>query len=69
MSNIFVGTSLPSLTTNLGATPQMGWNTWNKFHCDINADLIKQTADKMVDLGLQELGYQFLNIDDCWQES
>ena len=45
----------------------MGWNSWNKFHCDISGDLIKQTADKLVELGLSDLGYTYVNIDDCWQ--
>ena len=44
----------------------MGWNTWNKFACEINEDLIKQTANRIIDLGLDKLGYNFVNIDDCW---
>lgn len=51
------------------ATPQMGWNSWNKFACDINEDLIKATADALVDTGLAKLGYNFVNLDDCWQAS
>ncbi|WP_222853583.1 NPCBM/NEW2 domain-containing protein [Fodinicola acaciae] len=48
------------------ASPPMGWNSWNKFGCDINENLIKQTADAMVANGLDRLGYQYVNIDDCW---
>ena len=55
-----------ALDNGLGAVPQMGWNTWNKFHCDIHEDLILQTADKMVEMGLVKLGYEYLNLDDCW---
>ena len=50
----------------LGATPQMGWNSWNKFACDIDEKLIRETADAMVRLGLKDAGYQYVNIDDCW---
>ena len=50
----------------LGATPQMGWSTWNKFGCNIQEDILRATADKMVELGLVEAGYVYLNIDDCW---
>lgn len=50
----------------LAQTPQMGWNSWNKFGCDINEELIKQTADKMQELGLPDYGYVYLNLDDCW---
>ena len=50
----------------LAATPQMGWNSWNKFGVNINEDLIKATADKMVELGLVDAGYIYLNLDDGW---
>ena len=51
---------------NLAMTPQMGWNSWNKFACNIDEKLIRETADAMVKLGLKEAGYQYINIDDCW---
>ena len=44
----------------------MGWNTWNKFGCAINEDLIKATADYIVELGLDKVGYKYVNLDDCW---
>jgi len=44
----------------------MGWNTWNRYHCNINATIIKANADKIVELGLDKLGYVYVNIDDCW---
>ena len=50
----------------LGATPQMGWSTWHKFGCNIEEGILRETADKMVELGLVDAGYVYLNIDDCW---
>ena len=47
-------------------TPPMGWNSWNTFGPNINEQLIFDTADKMVETGLLELGYEYLVIDDCW---
>lgn len=44
----------------------MGWNTWNKFGCDINEDLIMQAADAMVESGMKDAGYEYIVIDDCW---
>ena len=44
----------------------MGWNSWNTFGTDINEQLIRDTADKMVDTGLLNAGYEYLVIDDCW---
>ena len=49
-------------------TPPMGWNSWNTFGHNINEDLIKTTADAMVENGLLEAGYNYLVIDDCWAE-
>lgn len=50
----------------LAVTPPMGWNSWNKFACDINEDLIKEAADEMVSSGMKEAGYEYIVIDDCW---
>lgn len=47
-------------------TPPMGWNSWNTFGKDINEQLIKETADRMVSEGLLDCGYEYLVIDDCW---
>ncbi|KAH1233948.1 Alpha-galactosidase [Glycine max] len=56
------------LDNGLGHTPPMGWNSWNHFACNIKEDLIRETADAMVSTGLAALGYQYINIDDCWGE-
>lgn len=50
----------------LALTPPMGWNSWNKFACDINEELIKTIADEMVVSGLRDAGYVYINLDDCW---
>ena len=47
----------------------MGFNTWNRFTCNINETLVRDTADAIVASGLLDLGYTYLNIDDCWQVS
>lgn len=61
--------SLAVKTTDngLGLTPQMGWNSWNHFGCGINETLIQKTADLLVEKGLADKGYKYLNLDDCWQ--
>ena len=43
-------------------TPPMGWNSWNTFGADINEQLIRDTADIMVDKGLLDLGYEYLAL-------
>jgi alpha-galactosidase len=52
----------------LAATPPMGWNSWNTFGCNINEQLIKEVADAMVSSGMQAVGYEYVNIDDCWMD-
>ena len=52
---------------SLAATPPMGWNSWNKFGCNVSETLIKEMADAMVSSGMRDAGYQYIVIDDCWQ--
>ncbi|XP_057427995.1 alpha-galactosidase-like isoform X2 [Lotus japonicus] len=52
----------------IGQTPPMGWNSWNHFGCDVNESIVRETADAMVSTGLAALGYQYINLDDCWAE-
>jgi alpha-galactosidase len=51
----------------LASTPPMGWNSWNKFGCNVSEDMIRQMADAMVKSGMKDAGYQYIVIDDCWQ--
>ena len=53
----------------LAKTPPMGWNSWNRFACNVSEKLIKQMADEMVASGMQKAGYEYVVIDDCWQVS
>lgn len=56
------------IDNGLGRAPPMGWNSWNHFGCNIQEKLIRETADAMVTSGLAALGYQYINLDDCWAE-
>eukprot|EP00056_Hartaetosiga_gracilis_P011205 m.168641 g.168641 ORF g.168641 m.168641 type:complete len:877 (+) comp13466_c5_seq1:51-2681(+) len=48
-------------------SPPMGFNSWNFYHCNINENIVRQVATAMVNNGMKDAGYQFVNIDDCWQ--
>ena len=50
----------------LAQTPPMGWNSWNTFGHRINEQVIRDTADAMVEKGLRDAGYEYVVIDDCW---
>ena len=57
----------PRLDNGLARTPPMGWNSWNRFGCNVSEDLIRGIADGMVASGMRDAGYQYVTIDDCWQ--
>jgi alpha-galactosidase len=53
---------------NLALSPPMGWNSWNYFGCDhVNEKVIREITDAMISSGLKDAGYEYINIDDCWQ--
>ena len=52
----------------LALTPQMGWNSWNKFGTDINEQMVKEMADALVSTGLRDAGYNHILLDDGWME-
>ena len=48
--------------------PAMGWNSWNAFGSGNTEELTKAMADKMVELGLDKLGYSYCVLDDgCYK--
>jgi len=66
---LLLAAPLAALDDGLARTPPMGWNSWNKFGCNVSEDLIKTMADAMVSSGMKDAGYQYIVIDDCWQIS
>ena len=64
---LFSFSAYPQKFEGLALTPPMGWNSWNKFGCDVSEKLIKDIADAMVVSGMKDAGYEYIIIDDCWQ--
>ncbi len=50
----------------LAALPPMGWNSYNAFGSRINDALIRAQVDALVASGMQEAGYQYVNLDEGW---
>ncbi|KZT64433.1 glycoside hydrolase family 27 protein [Daedalea quercina L-15889] len=57
-----------ALNNGVARLPVLGCNTWNAYGCDIDEDVILETASLMKSLGLQDAGYAHVNLDDCWAE-
>jgi len=56
-----------SCNNTLSLTPPMGWNSWNVFGGNVKESHVRAAADAMVKSGLINHGWNFINIDDCWQ--
>ena len=52
----------------IAMTPPMGWNSWNRFACNIDETKIRAVTDAMAASGMKAAGYQYVIIDDCWQK-
>jgi alpha-galactosidase len=50
----------------LALTPPMGWNDWYTFYEKPSDALMRKAADIMIQSGLADHGYQYVNIDDSW---
>jgi len=64
-----IGQDKPPISKDLALTPPMGWNSWNKFACNVSEEMIRSMADALIKSGMKDAGYQYVNIDDCWQVS
>jgi alpha-galactosidase len=53
----------------IALTPPMGWNSWNCFAGEVSAEKVKRAAEVMVKTGLVNYGWNYVNIDDYWQNN
>ena len=54
------------LDNGLALTPPMGWNSYNHYACLPNQSIIESNAKAVVDLGLADLGYDYVTCDCGW---
>jgi alpha-galactosidase len=52
----------------LALTPPMGWNSWYIHYADVTEQHMRKAADTMIDSGMADYGYMYVNIDDCWMK-
>ncbi len=70
VSNV-IGKALQILTIKAGSelalTPIMGWNSWNCWGINVSEDKVKSSAQALIDKGLIDYGWSYINVDDGWQ--
>ncbi|VEN45457.1 unnamed protein product [Callosobruchus maculatus] len=72
------GSGVSPLDNGLAKTPPMGWLAWERFRCNtdckndpdncISENLFRTMADILVNEGYAKVGYEYINVDDCWLE-
>lgn len=70
--------TISALDNGVFLRPPMGWISWGRFRCIMDCDtypddcisdrLFMDMADRMAQDGWRDAGYEYINIDDCWQE-
>ncbi len=50
----------------LALTPPMGWNSWYIHYDRVSDSIMRNAADQMIETGMADYGYEYVNIDDCW---
>lgn len=51
----------------IALTPPMGWNSWNCWGLSVSQDKVISSAQALIDKGLADYGYCYMNIDDGWE--
>jgi alpha-galactosidase len=60
--------AVPALSQGMvAATPPMGWNSWNHFAGRVTDADVRSAADTLVNSGMRDAGYTYVNVDDTWE--
>ncbi len=51
----------------IALTPPMGWNSWNCWGTSVSQEKVMQSAAALINRGLADYGYSYINIDDAWE--
>lgn len=53
----------------LAARPPLGWNGYNAFGCspELNEAKVKDNVEALISSGMLAAGYQYVNLDRCWE--
>jgi alpha-galactosidase len=65
--SVLLGNCTAAEQAPIALKPPMGWNTWYGFFCKVTDADVRAQADEMVRNGMKAAGYEYVNLDDCWQ--
>ncbi len=51
----------------LALTPPLGWNSWYCWGLSVSQDKVKTSGQSLIDRGLADHGWNYVNIDDGWE--
>ena len=49
-------------------TPLLGFTSWNAYGSDVSQEDIEKVTERMVESGICEYGYSYINTDSGWQK-
>ena len=52
---------------NVLVTPLLGFTSWNAFGSEVSQEKMLGIAHRLVELGITEYGYSYVNLDSGWQ--
>ncbi|XP_038055702.1 alpha-N-acetylgalactosaminidase-like [Patiria miniata] len=74
-----VTASVEASHNGLALTPPLGWNSWERFRCNLDCDvdpencvserLYAEMAKVIATEGYKEAGYEYVCMDDCWMST
>ena len=53
--------------SKIALTPPMGWNSGNCWGLSVTQDRVMSSAKALLEKGLADYGYAYINIDDAWE--
>lgn len=53
----------------LALTPPMGYNHWYAHYDRVTDKTMRDAADILIASGMADVGYQYVNVDDCWMNA
>lgn len=65
LTGIEASSLVKRLDNGVGVTPALGWNNYNAG-LSASAESALAAANAFVSLGLKDLGYTYVNLDDGW---